>query len=79
MINNLPNCINSDAVASDQISNAAPASTSSAKPNEQATLKDIEAQHISDLLDKYHGNRKKAADALGISERTIYRKLKNLG
>ena len=44
-----------------------------------ATLKDIEAQHIAGLLEKYGGNRKKTAEALGISERTIYRKIKELG
>jgi transcriptional regulator with PAS, ATPase and Fis domain len=43
------------------------------------TLKDIEAQHIKDLLEQFQGNRKKVAETLGISERTIYRKLKGLG
>jgi len=79
VINNLPNCINPDVVADDQFSRAAQVTPPPAGAGEQVTLKDIEAQHISELLDKYHGNRKKAADALGISERTIYRKLKHLG
>ena len=30
------------------------------------------------LLDRFGGNRKKVADSLGVSERTIYRKLKKL-
>jgi DNA-binding NtrC family response regulator len=47
--------------------------------DKQVTLKDLEAQHITELLDQFQGNRKKAAEALGISERTMYRKLKHLG
>ncbi len=76
VINNLPHCIDPDGVDSHDIHHAASAS---AGVTEQITLKDIEAQHINDLLDQYQGNRKKVADALGISERTIYRKLKGLG
>ena len=45
----------------------------------KASLKDIEAQHIMDLLKRHHNNRRKVADALGISERTLYRKLKKFG
>ena len=33
---------------------------------------------IKKALEKYHGNRKQAAAELGISERTLYRKLKSL-
>lgn len=40
------------------------------------TLNDVEAQHIRRLLKEYHGNRRKVAAALGVSERTLYRKLK---
>jgi PAS domain S-box-containing protein len=40
------------------------------------SLKNVEAQHIADLLRHYAGNRKKVAEAMGISERTLYRKLK---
>lgn len=39
------------------------------------TLSEAEYQAITKALDKYHGNRKLAAEALGISERTLYRKL----
>jgi len=31
---------------------------------------------IKKALDKYHGKRKNAAKELGISERTLYRKIK---
>ena len=43
------------------------------------SLKDVEAEHIRQLLARFDGNRKKVADSLGVSERTIYRKLKKLG
>ena len=46
--------------------------------NSASSLKDLEAEHIKQLLQRYDGNRKKVAAALGISERTIYRKLKKL-
>jgi len=39
-------------------------------------LKEIEKQYISKVLRKVKGHRKKAAEALGISERNLYRKLK---
>ena len=78
VIHNLPNCIGADEAAGNIAGHTVVASPP-AKAPEQISLKDLESQHINELLDKYHGNRKKAADALGISERTIYRKLKNLG
>jgi transcriptional regulator with PAS, ATPase and Fis domain len=42
----------------------------------KATLQDVEARHIADLLVQYNNNRRKVADHLSISERTLYRKLK---
>ena len=50
-----------------------------AVPPPQASLQEIEAQHIADLLSTHNGNRRLVADALGISERTLYRKLKKFG
>ena len=43
------------------------------------TIKEIEKNQIEKALDRYRGNRRKAADALGIGERTLYRKLKEYG
>lgn len=40
------------------------------------SLDDIESQHIKRLLAENAGNRRRTAEALGISERTMYRKLK---
>jgi len=48
-------------------------------PGPGASLHDVEAQHISQLLQEHHNNRRKVAQALGISERTLYRKLKRFG
>ena len=73
VIRNMPHCqrleIQEKPIAEEQHSSA----------EEVKTLKSMEEQHIRELLERYHGNRKQVADALGISERTIYRKLKGLG
>ncbi|MDD3877453.1 MAG: sigma-54 dependent transcriptional regulator [Bacteroidales bacterium] len=43
---------------------------------ESLSLQDKEIDMIKKALDKYNGKRKKAAQELGISERTLYRKIK---
>jgi PAS domain S-box-containing protein len=43
---------------------------------ENGSLADMEAQHIAQLLERLGGNRRRTAEELGISERTLYRKLK---
>ncbi len=43
--------------------------------NANVSIKQLEAKHIADLLAKHDGHRRKVADELGISERTLYRKL----
>ncbi len=43
---------------------------------ESLSLEDKEKELIIKALDKHHGKRKKAAEDLGISERTLYRKIK---
>jgi two-component system response regulator AtoC len=40
------------------------------------SLQQMEAEQIGLLLEKYQGHRRRVAQALGISERTLYRKLK---
>ena len=42
-------------------------------------LKNMEKQQIEKALEMLNGNRRKAAKALGIGERTLYRKLKEYG
>jgi len=44
--------------------------------NGSKSLNDIEAWHVQKLLDRYDGNRRQVAEDLGISERTLYRKLR---
>ena len=46
---------------------------------EPVTLNDMEKQMISRTLEKYHGRRRNAARELNISERTLYRKIKDYG
>ena len=45
----------------------------------EASLQEIEARHIAELLHRHDGNRREVAEALGVSERTLYRKLKKYG
>ncbi|MCL5990476.1 MAG: sigma-54 dependent transcriptional regulator [Bacteroidetes bacterium] len=42
-------------------------------------LEDMEKKLITIALDRFNGNRRQAAQALGISERTLYRKLDDYG
>ena len=42
---------------------------------ETLSVRRNEEDLIRQALEKYHGNRKKAAEELGMSERTLYRKL----
>ena len=48
-------------------------------PEEDLSIDKGEKTLIGKALAKYHGNRRKAAAELGISERTIYRKIKEYG
>lgn len=43
------------------------------------SLQDMEQRMISEALERYKGNRRVAARALNISERTLYRKIKEYG
>ena len=47
----------------------------------QGSMSAIESRHLENLLRQYSGNRRKIAHVLGVSERTVYRKLRkhNLG
>ena len=84
MIKNLPQCNDGDIAIRAERNYTPPVKTSQSSTPSQpivekpSTLKDIEDDHIKQLLDRFGGNRKKVADSLGVSERTIYRKLKKL-
>jgi two-component system response regulator AtoC len=43
------------------------------------TIRDVETRYLADLLQRYGGHRRSVAEAMGISERTLYRKLKRYG
>lgn len=45
---------------------------------ELPTLEDAERRLIREALEKFEGNRRQSAKALGISERTLYRKIKEM-
>jgi transcriptional regulator with PAS, ATPase and Fis domain len=56
-----------------------PGATSAAAGNEMnstRSIAEVEARHISDLLQHHNHNRRFVAAALGITERTLYRKIK---
>lgn len=44
------------------------------KTKEVAPLHEIEREHVKRVVDKCHGNMSKAADLLGITRQTLYRK-----
>ena len=46
---------------------------------ESVNVEDMERELVSRALSEAHGNRKKAAELLGIGERTLYRKLDKYG
>ena len=46
------------------------------KKEESLSLQDKEHEMIKAALEKHRGKRKNAANELGISERTLYRKIK---
>lgn len=43
------------------------------------SMRDLEAHYIRELLRQHNGHRRRVADTMGISERTLYRKLKHYG
>jgi transcriptional regulator with PAS, ATPase and Fis domain len=47
--------------------------------NSAVSLEEMERRLMMDALDRHHGNRRLAAKDLNISERTLYRKIKDYG
>lgn len=47
--------------------------------NGKRSMTELESDHIRSLLSQFNGHRSKVADVLKISERTLYRKLKQYG
>ena len=48
-------------------------------PPPTLSLNQIERTAVREALNRSAGNRRRAADILGISERTLYRKIKEYG
>ncbi|HEX6184275.1 MAG TPA: sigma-54 dependent transcriptional regulator [Pyrinomonadaceae bacterium] len=73
----------SDRIEADQLLPAsAPRSAEGAPadtPSAPMTLDQLERRHILRVLEEQGGNRERAAAVLGISERTLYRKLREYG
>jgi transcriptional regulator with PAS, ATPase and Fis domain len=59
-----------------RVLDSSPETTSVPEQPAAVSLQDVEAQHISRLLAEHGGSRRKVAQAMGVSERTLYRKLK---
>ncbi|MBD0325804.1 MAG: sigma-54-dependent Fis family transcriptional regulator [Pyrinomonadaceae bacterium] len=59
-----------------EIKDNSAAQEASTQPAAPATLEELERQHILRVLDETNGNRERAAAVLGISARTLYRKLR---
>ncbi|WP_028989948.1 sigma 54-interacting transcriptional regulator [Thermithiobacillus tepidarius DSM 3134] len=57
----------------------APALPATAVPGAGRALDALERDYLRELLARFGGNRKQAAEVMGISERTVYRKLKRYG
>ena len=49
------------------------------EPTNSLNLETIEKQMLIKALERNNGNRKKAAEELGYSDRTLYRRLKQYG
>ena len=77
-----PELLKFDSIASVHINpladrrEAARDNTTKLSPTTNRSITEIEATHIESLLHQYKGHRAKVADVLKISERTLYRKLK---
>lgn len=73
----------SDRIEAEQILPAAARQAAGGQPPVQngatVTLDEIERQHILRVLEESGGNRERAAAVLGISARTLYRKLREYG
>lgn len=63
----------------DQLATGQPGFSKTENVVENLSMEDMEKELIGKALKKYHGRRKDAADELRISERTLYRKIKQYG
>jgi two-component system response regulator FlrC len=71
--------IRADHIVLDPVGPGASAPATAAAPETQGTLEDMEKRAIEQTLAQVGGNRKRAAERLGIGVRTLYDKLKRYG
>jgi DNA-binding NtrC family response regulator len=69
----------SDQEISEQIEKSSGARQRSTSYEDDLTLEEVERQHIARILEKTAGNKVKAASILGLSRRSLYRKIAKLG
>jgi two-component system response regulator AtoC len=62
-----------------EVRTSAPSETRHPLPGASKALDDMEKEHIIRILKETKGNKKKAAEILGIERRTLYNKAKRLG
>jgi transcriptional regulator with GAF, ATPase, and Fis domain len=75
----LPAAVRSDTAGTGLARTETPAPSSAAVEGGTLTLAAVERSHIERVLHAHHGHRGLAAKALGISERNLYRKLREWG
>ena len=56
-----------------------PAVPTVSEDTEPLSIREVEIRYMNDLLARYNGKRRLVAQAMGISERTLYRKLRRYG
>ena len=79
-VSNLPATPNKQAITSTgTIEQAEDAEAEEISEPETLNLNDIGKQLVEKALERNHGNRKKAALELGISDRTLYRRIRQYG
>jgi DNA-binding NtrC family response regulator len=67
-LGNIPNTLTAEEAIAEEINEP-----------ESLNLNDLGRQMVEKALEKNNGNRKKAAEELGISDRTLYRRIKQYG
>ncbi|MFT5141434.1 MAG: DNA-binding NtrC family response regulator [Rhodothermales bacterium] len=75
LVEDVPFEIESDQDVAGQFTDRA-GDSENGQPASLPSLEDAERKLINEALERFHGNRRQTAKALGISERTLYRKIK---
>lgn len=60
----------------ENVLNPEPFSNVDSRTDIKSQLTDLESSHIESLLQKFHGNVAQVAEEMGVSRRTVYRKIK---